>query len=82
MYNTVIRCSICNYTTLDSAGNYLHAWWCPQLVGSFRILPGDAERGQGQIGDRPVENMGWECPRCHQINAPHVGRCTCFPDGE
>lgn len=23
------------------------------------------------------ENIGWECPRCHKINAPHVNQCDC-----
>lgn len=23
----------------------------------------------------------WECPRCHKINAPHVDRCDCKPEG-
>ena len=21
--------------------------------------------------------MGWECPRCHVVNAPHIMQCTC-----
>lgn len=21
--------------------------------------------------------MGWECPRCHSIHAPHVSTCNC-----
>lgn len=23
--------------------------------------------------------MGWECPRCHAIYAPHVHQCICAP---
>lgn len=26
----------------------------------------------------PIKNpVGWECPRCHAIHAPHVSRCNC-----
>lgn len=28
-----------------------------------------------------MTNMGWECPRCHKINAPTVQQCTCVPSG-
>lgn len=24
-----------------------------------------------------VPTMGWECPRCHKINAPTVTQCNC-----
>jgi len=24
--------------------------------------------------------QGWECPRCHRINAPSVKQCTCEPE--
>ena len=26
-----------------------------------------------------VHLQGWECPRCHQINAPFVQKCDCKP---
>jgi len=26
-----------------------------------------------------VTMKGWECPRCHRINAPSVSQCTCGP---
>lgn len=25
------------------------------------------------------ERIGWLCPRCQQVNAPDVARCTCKP---
>lgn len=31
-------------------------------------------------GDPPITQIGWECPRCHRINAPYVGQCTCAPE--
>lgn len=27
--------------------------------------------------DPPVIAQGWECPRCHTINAPHMNKCEC-----
>lgn len=28
-----------------------------------------------------VERKAWECPRCKRVNAPHVDRCDCAPEG-
>jgi hypothetical protein len=28
---------------------------------------------------QPRPQQGWECPRCHRINAPFVAQCTCEP---
>jgi uncharacterized OB-fold protein len=28
---------------------------------------------------RPV---GWICPRCGQVNAPHVDKCDCQPESK
>ena len=25
----------------------------------------------------PSSGCGWECPRCHTINAPHISQCSC-----
>lgn len=22
--------------------------------------------------------VGWECPRCHKINSPHINQCDCL----
>lgn len=29
---------------------------------------------------RHKPEYGWECPRCHQINAPHINHCDCRPN--
>lgn len=23
--------------------------------------------------------LGWQCPRCRAVNAPHVNQCACAP---
>lgn len=27
-------------------------------------------------------NIGWECPRCGKIHAPHIDSCDCSKPGE
>lgn len=27
--------------------------------------------------DKEKENIGWECPRCHSVNAPRKEKCKC-----
>ena len=29
--------------------------------------------------NEPTTNIGWECPRCHTINAPWAAACACSP---
>jgi len=24
-----------------------------------------------------ITEKGWECPKCGQINAPHINKCSC-----
>ena len=33
------------------------------------------ERGE-KVNDHMMRS-GWECPRCHVVNAPHVDQCKC-----
>lgn len=30
-------------------------------------------------GSNWMTPVGWECPRCHAVNAPHVNQCNCRP---
>jgi hypothetical protein len=30
----------------------------------------------------PIAAIGWVCPRCQAVHAPHVGRCDCPPPTE
>jgi hypothetical protein len=49
-------------------------------------FPGvETERLQAQVRIRPQplvapEPVAWLCPRCGQVNAPHVNACTCVTD--
>ncbi len=27
-----------------------------------------------------MSDLGWECPRCHVVHAPHVDECRCVAD--
>lgn len=29
--------------------------------------------------DKQPAMMGWQCPKCGGVNAPHVNRCGCTP---
>ncbi len=43
-----------------------HAEWCPYRTTVYYTSPPD-----------PDYHKGWECPRCHKINGPHVDQCDC-----
>jgi hypothetical protein len=30
----------------------------------------------------PIAAIGWVCPRCQVVHAPHVSRCDCPPPTE
>lgn len=48
--------------------------YLPQIVEITPTIPAPAST----FTPSPV---AWECPRCRRINAPHVERCDCRPEG-
>jgi len=30
--------------------------------------------------ETPADPIGWKCPRCQTIHAPHIARCDCSAD--
>lgn len=71
MMNTIWRCPKCG-GSLDSAGH------CP--CGNSRSKDTTADPQQQYVTFAPYVPMGWKCPQCGRIHAPHVSTCPfCQP---
>ena len=55
-------CEGCGWM-LHSTSGFHHKWGC--------------ERGDIFV-PQPQTPVGWTCPRCKRIYAPHVDNCLCF----
>lgn len=50
----------------------------PRKLVSQQLADGELELNISMDGnEHPVIKQGWECPRCHSINAPFVNKCGC-----
>ena len=56
----------CPYCDLDTTGK--HALWCPDAYPKQpKTLPVEYR----------VLPIGWVCPKCDRVNAPHINQCPC-----
>lgn len=59
-------------TDCPNSGGCFHG--CQKLYGTRPVIPGMGTPAQHMVG-----SVGWLCPRCDRVNAPHSFHCDCSP---